>query len=94
MPKWRKKKKNTEVSYHPLPGDLPNSGVKPGSPTCPAFADGFFTTSSTWEAQMYVYLWLICTVYGRNPLEKEMATHSSVLAWRIPGMRSHRVQHD
>ena len=35
-----------------------------------------------------------------NPLEKEMATHSSVLAWRIPGtvepgglpsMGSHRV---
>ena len=35
-------------------------------------------------------------------LEKEMATHSSVLAWRIPGteepggllsMRSHRVGH-
>ena len=22
-----------------------------------------------------------------DPLEKEMATHSSVLAWRIPGMR-------
>ena len=38
-----------------------------------------------------------------DPLEKEMATHSSVLAWRIPGtgepgglpsMRSHRVGHD
>ena len=36
-------------------------------------------------------------------LEKEMATHSSVLAWRIPGMEepggllsvgSHRVGHD
>ena len=36
-------------------------------------------------------------------LEEEMATHSSVLAWRIPGMRepggllsvrSHRVGHD
>ena len=36
-------------------------------------------------------------------LEKEMATHSSVLAWRIPGIRelgglpsmgSHRVGHD
>ena len=26
-------------------------------------------------------------------LEKEMATHSSVLAWRIPGMGSHRVGH-
>ena len=36
-------------------------------------------------------------------LEKEMATHSSILAWRIPGMEepgglpsmgSHRVGHD
>ena len=27
-------------------------------------------------------------------LEKKMATHSSVLAWRIPGMGSHRVGHD
>ena len=39
---------------------------------------------------------------GRSP-EKEMATHSSILAWRIPGtgetgglpsMGSHRVGHD
>ena len=38
-----------------------------------------------------------------HPLEKEMATYSSVLAWRIPGtavpsglssMGSHRVGHD
>ena len=38
-----------------------------------------------------------------DPLEKEMATHPSILAWRIPGMgepgglpsiRSHRVGHD
>ena len=38
-----------------------------------------------------------------NVLEKEMATHSSILAWRIPGMAepggppsmgSHRVGHD
>ena len=38
-----------------------------------------------------------------HALEKEMATHSSVLAWRIPGkgepgglpsMRSHRVGHN
>ena len=38
-----------------------------------------------------------------DPLEKEMATHSSVLAWRIPGteepgglpsMGLHRVGHD
>ena len=40
---------------------------------------------------------------GEDLLEKEMATHSSVLAWRIPGtvepggqpsMGSHRVGHD
>ena len=38
-----------------------------------------------------------------NPLEKEMATHSNVLAWRTPGtgepgglpsMGSHRAGHD
>ena len=29
-----------------------------------------------------------------HALEKEMATHSSVLARRIPGMGSHRVGHD
>ena len=29
-----------------------------------------------------------------HALEKAMATHSSVLAWRIPGMGSHRVRHD
>ena len=38
-----------------------------------------------------------------DPLEKGMATHSSILAWRIPGMGepgglpsmgSHRVGHD
>ena len=43
-------------------------------------------------------MWILCF-----PREKEMATHSSVLAWRIPGsgepggllsMGSHRVGHD
>ena len=42
-------------------------------------------------------------VFAFSFLEKEMATHSSVLAWRIPGtekyvglpsMGSHRVGHD
>ena len=40
---------------------------------------------------------------GENPLEKGMANHSSILAWRIPwteehgglqSMGSHRVRHD
>ena len=48
----------------------------------------------------YVLIFLAPRPVG---LEKEMATHSSVLAWRIPGtgepgglpsMGSHRVGHD
>ena len=33
---------------------------------------------------------------GEDPLEKEMATHSSILAWRIPriDMGSQRVGHN
>ena len=47
--------------------------------------------------------WLSDFTFHRHALEKEMATHSSVLAWRIPGtgepgglpsMGSHRVGHD
>ena len=42
-------------------------------------------------------------IFHFHALEKEMATHSSVLAWRVPGtgepggllsMGSHRVGHD
>ena len=49
-----------------------------------------------WSSQLIFFL---IDIY----LEKEMATHSSVLAWRIPGtgepgglpsMGSHRVGHD
>ena len=49
---------------------------------------------------MYIYIYMY--VYT-HMLEKEMATHSSVLAWRIPGtvepgglpsLGSHRVGHD
>ena len=50
-------------------------------------------------AAMYLSIFYCCVLL----LEKEMATHSSVLAWRIPGtgepgglpsMGSHRVGHD
>ena len=56
--------------------------------------------SFTWHASLskrYLYILILALV------EKEMATHSSVLAWRIPGiqepgglpsMESHRVGHD
>ena len=35
----------------PSPGDLPNPWIKPTSLVSPALADGFLTTSATWEAQ-------------------------------------------
>ena len=41
----------------PPPGHLPKLGIEPASPTSPSLADGFFTTSTTWEApdtHMYV----------------------------------------
>ena len=46
---------------------------------------------------------LVWSLDWEDPLEKEMATHSSILAWRNPGtgepggllsMGSHRVRHD
>ena len=60
--------------------------------------------------EMSIIIMLILRVMSDFPftfhfhaLEEEMATHSSVLAWRIPGMAepgglpslgSHRVRHD
>ena len=47
--------------------------------------------------------WNLSSSMKLHALEEEMATHSSVLAWRIPGMAgpsglpsvgSHRVGHD
>ena len=40
----------------PPPGALPDTGIKPASVTSPALAEGFFTTSATWEALNYSYL--------------------------------------
>ena len=48
-------------------------------------------------------MYLNPVAFHLNALEKEMATHSSVLAWRIPGtgepgglpsVGSHRVEHN
>ena len=52
----------------PSLGDLPDPGVEPVSLKSPALTRGFFTTSTTWEAHVYIYpLFLdqpfICTWY-------------------------------
>ena len=37
----------------PLPGDVPDPGIEPMSLMSPALAGGFYTTSTTWEAQVH-----------------------------------------
>ena len=58
---------------------------------------------SSWVAKSRTRLSDFTFTFHYHALEKEMATHSSVLAWRIPGtgepcgllsMGSHRVRHD
>ena len=56
----------------PSPGDLPNPGIKPGLPALQADALPS-EPRETWVQFL-----------GGEDLEKEMATHSSILAWKIP----------
>ena len=58
----------------PSPGGLPNPRIKPVSST---LAGRFFTIWTSRGAQLGK---------SKDPLEKEMATHSSILAWKIPWM--------
>ena len=61
--------------------------------------------AGAWRAAVHgvAKSWTRLSDFTFHALEKEMATHSSVLAWRIPGtgepgglpsMGSHRVGHD
>ena len=76
----------------PPPGDLPDPGIEPVSPTPPALAGGFFTSKppgTSLVAQMVknppemreTWVWRLVQ---EDPLEEDMATDSSILAWRIP----------
>ena len=47
MEKKKRKIRILEWVAIPPPGDLPGPGIKSTSPTFPALADGFFTTSAT-----------------------------------------------
>jgi len=58
---------------------------------------------SPWGAKSWTQLSDLTFTFHFHALEEEMATHSSVLAWRIPGteepgglpsMGSHKVGHD
>ena len=75
--------------------DLPDPGIELGSPALQADSLPTELSGKPQGVISRAIIWL-------HP-EEEMATHSSVLAWRIPGTRepgglpstgSHRVRHD
>jgi len=64
---------------------------------------GYYLVLSPWGREEWTWLRDFTFTFHFHSLEKEMATHSSVLAWRIPGtgkpgglpsMGLHRVRHD
>ena len=68
----------------PSSGGLPDPGIEPTSSAFPELQVDYSLV-----AQMVKHLpamwetWVPC-LGGDDPLEKEIATHSSVLAWEIP----------
>ena len=67
-----------------------------GSSLVAQMVKNLFAMQETWEKQVRSLGW-------KDPLEKEMATHSSILAWKIPwteapgGLQSmglQRIGHD
>ena len=80
------------ISFHKV-----DIGIKWISKMFKAFPGGSDGKAPTmWETRVW-------SLGREDPLEKEMATHSSILAWKIPwteelgwvlSMRSQRVRHD
>ena len=84
---------NWRRQWHPTPVLLP--GKSHGQRSLVGY--------SPWDRQSRTRLSDFTFTFHSDALEKEMATHSSVLAWRIPGteepsrlpsLGSHRVRHN
>ena len=58
----------------PAPGDLPDSGIKLASLTCPVLAGGLLTTSATWEAPYDPESSLLGIYSEENTIEKDTCT--------------------
>ena len=94
------------------PGSTPGLGRSPregnGNPFQHSCLDNSMDRAAWWAtvhgvAKSWAQLSDITFTFHFHALEKEMATHSSILAWRIPGtekpgglpsLGSHRVGHD
>ena len=50
----------------PPPGDLPEPGIEHQSLMSPALAGGFFTTSATWEAQVWLSEKAVSSSFAQN----------------------------
>ena len=100
---------------HPEPpSHLPSHPIAQGCPSALALSTLSCASNLDWRSisHMVIYSWKRqwqptpsdpTLFFHFHALEKKMATHSSVLAWRIPGMGepgglpsmgSHRVAHD
>ena len=58
------------------PGSIPRSGRAPGEGMVAQTVKHLPTMQETW----------VRSLGQEDPLEKEMATHSSILVWKIPWM--------
>ena len=94
----------------PMPGAQVHPGARVQSPTCMLQWKDLHASTKTWCSQINTnknyppkgytqYFWAALHIL----MEKEMATHSSILAWRIPGTEEpgglpslglHRVEQD
>ena len=69
----------------PSPGDFPNPGIEPRSPTLQAVPQDSLVAQMVKSLPAAWETWV--PHLGReDPPEKEMATHSTILAWKIPWM--------
>ena len=69
----------------PPPGDVPKPEIKPASPTSPALAGGFFTTSATWEASLtHIYDYISSLTFSSVQFSPSVTSHS---------LQPHGLQH-
>ena len=80
------------------PSSIPGSGRSPGEgigyPLQYSRASLVTQLVKNWPAMWETWVWFLG---WEDPLEMGMATHSSILAWRVPGLYStcdRRVRHD
>ena len=85
----------------PSPGDLRDPGIDPTSLRSLALV-GSSLVAQTVKQMSAMQETRVRSLGWEDPLEKEMAAHSSILAWkipwmepgRLPSMGSQRVGHD